>query len=198
MEVVLAMDNERSLSQERNGTVIESYADRAMGIPVVLKNSARRTELDGEIGIVVPDLKGLEAAMAVARATIDHKLNGQEIKFLRKALELKAVDLAEHLDVTPETLSRWENGREAISTNAERHLRLRVVRAHREKAPGVPATLDNVLDMKFLSVRVVSEPTMMTFEHVLAFGDRQRTVQKVWYYLGIILEHKTSGNIRIA
>lgn len=198
MEVEIAMDKERSLPSERDGSVIPNYVDRAMGIPVVLKDSVRKAQFEGEQGILVPDLKGLEAAMAVARAMIDHKLNGHEIRFLRKALELKAVDLAEHLDVTPETLSRWENGKDAISTNAERLLRLRVVRALREKAPGVPATLDDVLDMKFLSVRVVSEPATMMFKRLLVLGENKRTEQHVWCFRGVIADHQEAETKRIA
>ena len=36
---------------------------------------------------------------------------GETFRFMRKALGLKAVDLAEMLDVTPETVSRWETGK---------------------------------------------------------------------------------------
>ena len=37
-----------------------------------------------------------------------HQLVGQEVKFLRKAMGLKAVDLANILSVTKVTVSRWE------------------------------------------------------------------------------------------
>ena len=36
---------------------------------------------------------------------------GETFRFMRKALGLRAADLAEMLDVTPETLSRWETGK---------------------------------------------------------------------------------------
>ncbi len=46
-----------------------------------------------------------------------------EVKFLRKDLHLKAKDLAKALGVTPQTVSRWENGREQIGEAYDRLLR---------------------------------------------------------------------------
>jgi putative zinc finger/helix-turn-helix YgiT family protein len=42
----------------------------------------------------------------------------ESFKFIRKALGLKAADLAARLDLTPETVSRWENGRGSIDEGA--------------------------------------------------------------------------------
>ncbi len=36
---------------------------------------------------------------------------GEAIRLMRKALRLRAVDLARLLDLTPETISHWETGR---------------------------------------------------------------------------------------
>lgn len=38
---------------------------------------------------------------------------GPELRFMRKAAGLRAVDLAELLDVAPETVSHWETGKHA-------------------------------------------------------------------------------------
>jgi DNA-binding transcriptional regulator YiaG len=40
------------------------------------------------------------------------------LRFMRKALGLRAADLAELLEVAPETLSRWENGKQEIDHRA--------------------------------------------------------------------------------
>ncbi len=50
-------------------------------------------------------------------------LRPTEIKFLRKDLQLKAKDLARTLGVTPETVSRWENGKKEIGEAHDRLLR---------------------------------------------------------------------------
>jgi DNA-binding transcriptional regulator YiaG len=39
-------------------------------------------------------------------------VGGPELKFARKVLGLRQVELAEHLGVAPETVSRWETGAE--------------------------------------------------------------------------------------
>lgn len=44
--------------------------------------------------------------------------NGMAFRFMRKALGLRAVDLAELLDVSAETLSRWETEKRALDRGA--------------------------------------------------------------------------------
>src|SRR6266849_2127940 len=120
----------------QNRKVRPEFVDEQMGLPVILVESAHEAESGDASGIIIPDIPGLEAAMAVARIADEFKLNGQEIKFLRRAIGVKAADLARFLDVTPETVSRWETGKEFISTNAERVLRMRVYNTLKDKAPG--------------------------------------------------------------
>jgi DNA-binding transcriptional regulator YiaG len=100
------------------GRILPAYVDRLMGVRALLIESAFEVEHDGTKGIVVPDVNGLQIAAAVARAIVPAKLTGKEIRFLRKAIGMRAADLARFLDVTAETMSRWENDREVINTNA--------------------------------------------------------------------------------
>lgn len=52
-----------------------------------------------------------QAELRVAAWLAVHGVRDQEVfRFMRKALGLRGVDLAELLDVTPETISRWERG----------------------------------------------------------------------------------------
>lgn len=183
-------------SQARRERKIKRFVDDSMGLPVVLIDSVIESSFDGEKGIVVPNLKGLEAAMAVARVTIPDKLSGREISFLRKAIGLKAVELASFLDMVPETLSRWENGREAITTNPERILRMRVLRALKDKAPGVSARVDDVLEMKLLAVRASLMPITLIFERIVMLVED--TPQSAWVFQGVEqanMIEKTSKNV---
>jgi len=141
--------------------IIPEALDEQMGIPVLLLDSVYEGRSGDSTGVIVPDLAGLEAAMAVARVMDDFRLSGKELKFLRKAIGVKAVDLAKFLDVTPETLSRWENGKEPISTNPERVIRMRVYNALHGKALGVKADLDTILEMKFRPMRLAGDGTMV-------------------------------------
>jgi len=50
--------------------------------------------------------------LAAARWLAEHGFTtGEEIRFMRKAAGLRAVDLAELLDVSPEAVSHWETGK---------------------------------------------------------------------------------------
>jgi DNA-binding transcriptional regulator YiaG len=168
-----------------NGTgdreVIPEFLDENMGIPVMLIDAAYKVKDGDATGVVVPDVAGLEAAMAVARVMDDFKLSGKDFKFLRKAIGMKANGLAEFLGIQPETLSRWENGREPIATNAERVMRLRTFHALNDKAPGVKASLDAILEMKFKPIRVAGNGTMK-FKRFPVVKDG--TVETFWVHEG--------------
>lgn len=57
-----------------------------------------------------------EFERAVAREIAQRgPATGETFRFMRKALGLRAVDVAEMLDVTPETVSRWETGKLAMT-----------------------------------------------------------------------------------
>jgi transcriptional regulator with XRE-family HTH domain len=160
---------------------VAEFVDEHMGLPVILIDSVRKSESNGVAGVIVPDVPGLEAAMAVARISDELKLSGQDIRFLRRAIGVKAVDLAGFLDVTPETVSRWENGKELISTNADRVLRMRVYNTLKHKVPGVKCDLNSIVEMKFQVARLAG--AAMMFRHVLAVKDG--VAQKIWYYEGL-------------
>jgi putative zinc finger/helix-turn-helix YgiT family protein len=55
------------------------------------------------------------ARVIVARGIRD----GSEFQFVRKATKFRAADLAELLDVRPETISRWERGEAEIPRAAK-------------------------------------------------------------------------------
>lgn len=50
-------------------------------------------------------------------------LTGDEIRFLRKAMELKGNELAQIMGVDVSTLSRWENNRKEVGDSNDRLLR---------------------------------------------------------------------------
>jgi len=158
------------------------FVDEQMGLPVILVDSAYDADSGEASGIVIPEIENLEAAMAVARVSDVFKLNGQEIRFLRRAMGIKATDLAKFLDVTPETVSRWETSKEPISTNAERVLRMRVYNTLKCKAPGVKCDLNTILEMKYKVARLAG--ATMVFRHLLAFKEGG-PAQFVWYYEGM-------------
>jgi YgiT-type zinc finger domain-containing protein len=70
---------------------------------------ATRCEACGEVYTDGPDLGRAEvlAAFEAVRAGLR---DGPTLNWARRALGLRASDLADLLDVAPETVSRWENG----------------------------------------------------------------------------------------
>ncbi len=82
----------------------------------------------GETAVAIP--RPVELHRLIARAIIRKagRLHGREVRFLRTHLEWTGAELAQHLGVTPESVSRWENDREPIGPVADRLLRMVVSR----------------------------------------------------------------------
>lgn len=77
-------------------------------------------------GHIVPKPAELLATVAVSRVTCDFKLDGADVKFLRKCLNMKSKELSDYLGLSAEHFSRMENGREPVSYRIERDLRMHV------------------------------------------------------------------------
>jgi DNA-binding XRE family transcriptional regulator len=60
-----------------------------------------------------PDLERFDLAVASWLSSHGHR-SPDAFRFTRKALGLRATDLAQLVQVTPETISHWENGHRAI------------------------------------------------------------------------------------
>jgi DNA-binding transcriptional regulator YiaG len=111
---------------------LPEYIPDNLGAPfkVVLKNSVRQLvdEKTGEIQqTIIPNPRGLLQRIAITRLLIARKLSGQEIKFIRKSLRIKATDLSEMIGVSPEHLSRCEAGERVLSIGVEKCLRMAVL-----------------------------------------------------------------------
>lgn len=109
----------------------------------------------------IPDMSGLVAAVAVSRAKEPLKLNGREIRFLRKVVGLTAKELARDLDVSEETVSRWENEHLAIGNSVERILRWKVCKALQGRAPAIEWDDDEILTRMQITP-VSTEPLVIT------------------------------------
>ncbi len=103
----------------------ENYRYEASGLPnVILRNvEVRRCKACGAFDVAIPRLSELHRSIAAAVIAKTSPLVPAEIKFLRKHLGWSGADFAAHMGTTPETVSRWENGRLAMSATADRLLR---------------------------------------------------------------------------
>jgi putative transcriptional regulator len=107
-------------------TARENYLYRESGLPNVtlVGIEVSRCPHCGEHEAVIPKIEQLHRVIAAATARKVPRLTPEEVRFLRKYLGWSGGDFAEHMGVTPETVSRWENGSAIMSASAERLLRL--------------------------------------------------------------------------
>ena len=78
----------------------------------------------GEQTVAIPKIEELHRVIAQAIIKKKERLSAEEARFLRKCLGWSGKDFAEHMGVTQETVSRWENGKEPMGPVADRLLRL--------------------------------------------------------------------------
>jgi len=64
----------------------------------------------GEFYVHGNDMKRAEDAIAIELAR-EGPASGEALRYMRKTIGMPAVELATLLDISPETLSRWENSR---------------------------------------------------------------------------------------
>lgn len=148
--------------------LVDEYNDEHMGIPVILVNAITQeicVDCGAVASTIIPDHKGLIAAVAISRIIDPLKLNGQEIRFLRKALNFNGKEFAERLEVAPETVSRWEHDKEIMGPAREKLLRLIVGKNLSEHAMAMDFTSDTIIDMRIQSVRA-HEPSAILLERV--------------------------------
>lgn len=106
----------------------ENYRYTESGLPyVTLANvEVRQCPRCGARMVAIPRVEELHRVIAMAVISRSARLAGVEIRFLRKYLGLSGVDFAERMGVAPETVSKWENSKQPIGSQADRLLRLMV------------------------------------------------------------------------
>ncbi len=77
--------------------------------------------------VEIPHLEKLHHSIAMHFVRQSRRLQGAEVRFLRKWLGWSGQDFARHMGVSAETVSRWENEREPIGGTSDRLLRLMVL-----------------------------------------------------------------------
>jgi putative zinc finger/helix-turn-helix YgiT family protein len=106
-------------------TTRENYKYDASGLPGIVLLDVETTKCPecGEREVHIPNIEGLHRALALTIVRKKERLTPDEIRFLRKYLGLSSVDFAEHIGVSAETVSRWEQGRTTMGQTADRFLR---------------------------------------------------------------------------
>lgn len=151
------------------------------GIRVMLLNAAHErvcTACNTPV-IDIPDAEGLTAAVVIARATDPVKLNGAEIKFMRKAMDLSAKKLASRLEVTEETISRWENDKQPIGGANEKIFRYLACKALAPSAPAIHWSIDAIMNME-IGARINNEHITLCFERTKFKTQPEEPAKAAW------------------
>ena len=102
------------------------------------------------IRIANPRAIRTQLVRAVVDRTKERRLRPDEIRFLRKSLGWSGRDFARAMDTTPESVSKWENGKRACPVPVQRALRLEALlgspitdyEAHDATTPSQPERLE--------------------------------------------------------
>lgn len=109
----------------RNGNYL--YTESGLHHITLHNVEIRNCKKCGEQTVSIPKIEELHRVIAFAIIKKKDRLTANEIRYLRKYLGWSGKDFAEHMGVTPETVSRWETGKESMGPVADRLLRLILV-----------------------------------------------------------------------
>jgi DNA-binding transcriptional regulator YiaG len=93
-------------------------------------------------GVRIEDVDGLHKALAHAIVTAKAAFTGEELRFLRKYLQLSQAGLGRLLGLSDQSIARWEKGQGAIDPSAERLVRMVVRERLGEDADWIEALND--------------------------------------------------------
>lgn len=77
----------------------------------------------GDEQVIVPRLDDLMRTLAFAVISQPYRLQGEDVRFLRKYLRMTQVEFASYLDVDKTNLSKWENNEVKIGEQSDRLIR---------------------------------------------------------------------------
>jgi DNA-binding transcriptional regulator YiaG len=107
---------------------------------VIGKYEPVRIEHDGTWGMHSNDLERLELQAAIAVFSQPSLINGDELRFARKAMDQLQPALAALLDVSVGTVSRWETGAEPTQRQTQLAVLLLLEHTLRTGSPVTHAT----------------------------------------------------------
>lgn len=108
------------------GVAGENVPYRALAGVTLIGVEVSRCAACGEAEIAIPAIEALNRSLGAALIAKPGRLTGDEIRFLRKSLGWSARTFAARMGTSPETVSRWETGKQRMAQTSERLLRVLV------------------------------------------------------------------------
>lgn len=110
--------------------VVDRYEYRECGLSNVVLHSIATYKCDcGAEVIGLPNVERLHDLIFQRLLMKPSPLRGEELRFLRKFIGVKAVEFAKMLNVDHTTVSKWENDHQAIGKDHDKLIRFSVVLA---------------------------------------------------------------------
>jgi putative zinc finger/helix-turn-helix YgiT family protein len=109
--------------------------DEAMPGIVLLGVEVTKCLQCGNREVAIPHLDALLKLVAETIVKKPGRLTGDEVRVVRSYLELSGTELAEIMDATPATVSRWENNKTPVGRTADLLLRAIVMLHHGQQIP---------------------------------------------------------------
>jgi transcriptional regulator with XRE-family HTH domain len=175
------MGNCKTCGNKAKSQIIHEYHADLLGSPfvVILLDSVEEEVCEScgkNIKVTIPDPEGLLYMVSTARALHPRKLNGAEIKYLRKVLGWKGKDAANKLEMSVENFSRVENGAKLLSPQSEKLFRISIISEglkQKDVAPDVAEKVSKLLNIKIESIWSSDDLPEFRFTHVHAESSPQ-------------------------
>lgn len=125
---------------------IKNYQWNGFGFPVIF-SELPAIELRGEI---VPDVDFNQFAKPLIQIICtkqEFPLSGNQVKFIRNHLEMSLRDFAKFMNVTHQSVMRWEGKKKLaarIDVNTEFVMRIKVLKALHSNAASIKAAVERV------------------------------------------------------
>jgi DNA-binding transcriptional regulator YiaG len=124
--------------------VRRNYHFEEMGIPVeLLRIDVVKCSHCGNIDPIIPNMNELMHTLALAVICSPCKLNGEEVRFLRKYVGKSAVEFSRFLHVDHTHLSKVENDRTEIGIRLDKLVRFLVLNL----SPELKGVVDKLIDV---------------------------------------------------
>lgn len=123
----------------------------------------------------IPNMSGLLKEVALSRSLCTRKFASGDIKFVRKAFGLKALELADLLGISAEHLSRCENGDRVLSIAAEKLLRIIIIKK-RFSYPSIVDKLSTCLNSDNIELSEINKFKILLEEYNECFADLEKAI----------------------
>lgn len=145
-----------------------SYAYRESGLDNITLTAIDLIHCDhcGNEDPMIRNLDGLHQMIAEALISKPARLNGKEVRFLRKYLGKTAREMSKILHVSPSTISKWENGEDPVG--AHNDLLIRALLVAKESNTGIDPLLKKLcaLDEDNRVSDIIVNPHKHEYEYV--------------------------------